>query len=71
MTMTSRICNKEADVSALRKTAAFLAEYASLLSGCGATCIRIGKKLGLQNGMTLSTYLYSIAKSASRKSEEA
>lgn len=32
---------------------------------------RLGKKLGLQNGMTLSTYLYSIAKSASRKSEEA
>lgn len=31
------------DESVLRKTAAFLAEYASLLSGCGATCIRIEK----------------------------
>lgn len=41
--MTSRTCNKKADESVLRGTAAFLAEYASLLSGCGATCIRIEK----------------------------
>ena len=31
------------DHSALRKTAAFLADYASLLLGCGSTCIRIEK----------------------------
>lgn len=36
-------CNKALDESVLRETAAFLAEYASLLSGCGATCIRIEK----------------------------
>lgn len=30
----------------LRETAAFLAEYASLLSGCGATSIRIEKNTG-------------------------
>ena len=43
--MISRICNMEdvADDVALRETSAFLAEYASLLSGCGATCIRIEK----------------------------
>ena len=35
--------NNPADSSALRRTAAFLAEYASLLSGCGSTCIRIEK----------------------------
>ncbi len=29
----------------LRKTAAFLADYAALLSGCGATCIRIEKNM--------------------------
>lgn len=36
-------CNKALDESVLRETAAFLSEYASLLSGCGATCIRIEK----------------------------
>lgn len=35
--------DKPDDSAVLRKTAAFLAEYASLLSGCGATCIRIEK----------------------------
>jgi len=38
---------KSTDVtSILRKTADFLAEYAALLSGCGATCIRIEKNTG-------------------------
>ena len=36
-------CNKALDESVLRETAAFISEYASLLSGCGATCIRIEK----------------------------
>lgn len=31
------------DSTVLRETAAFLAEYASLLAGCGSTCIRIEK----------------------------
>ena len=31
------------DRAALQETAAFLADYASLLSGCGSTCIRIEK----------------------------
>ena len=35
--------NKPADSTVLRETAAFLAEYASLLSGCASTCIRIEK----------------------------
>ncbi len=34
------------DNTPLRETAAFLAEYASLLSGCGATSIRIEKNTG-------------------------
>lgn len=34
------------DNTFLRKSADFLAEYASLLSGCGATCIRIEKNTG-------------------------
>lgn len=42
-TMTSRTCNRKVDDSVLRETTAFLAEYACLLSGCGATCIRIEK----------------------------
>lgn len=41
--MTSKTCNKVVDESVIRGIAAFLAEYASLLSGCGATCIRIEK----------------------------
>lgn len=43
--MTSRICKAELvpDTATLRETAVFLADYASLLSGCGATCIRIEK----------------------------
>ena len=36
---TSMICN----VTHVRHIAAFLAEYASLLAGCGATCIRTEK----------------------------
>lgn len=42
---TSRIC-KPAETTGnayVRATAAFLADYAALLSGCGATCIRIEK----------------------------
>ena len=35
--------NNPEDSSVLQETAAFLAEYVSLLSGCGATCIRIEK----------------------------
>ena len=35
--------NNPVDKSILQETAAFLAEYASLLLGCGATCIRIEK----------------------------
>ena len=38
--MTSRICDELGDAE-LNVTAAFLADYAALLSGCGATCIRI------------------------------
>ncbi len=42
---TSRICKRGdlPDGAVVRETAAFLADYASLLSGCGATCIRIEK----------------------------
>lgn len=42
---TSRICKAgEASAAAtVHETAVFLADYASLLSGCGATCIRIEK----------------------------
>lgn len=40
--MTCKTRGNEVDAD-LRATAAFLAEYASLLSGCGATCIRIEK----------------------------
>ena len=43
--MSSRIC-KANDVPGnlpVREIAVFLADYASLLSGCGATCIRIEK----------------------------
>lgn len=39
--MTSRICDMERDDKGLNVAAAFLADYAALLSGCGATCIRI------------------------------
>ena len=39
--MTSRICDRACDDAELNVTAAFLADYAALLSGCGATCIRI------------------------------
>lgn len=39
--MTSRICDRACDDAGLNVTAAFLADYAALLSGCGATCIRI------------------------------
>ncbi len=45
MMTTSRIC-KPAETTGnayVRATAAFLADYAALLSGCGATCIRIEK----------------------------
>ena len=35
--------NKPDNSAVLRNTATFLAEYASLLSGCGSTCIRIEK----------------------------
>lgn len=41
--MTAETCNKAVGESVLRLTATFLAEYASVLSGCGATCIRIEK----------------------------
>lgn len=39
--MTSRICDRACDDAGLNVTAVFLADYAALLSGCGATCIRI------------------------------
>lgn len=38
-----RNMNNTDDGAVLQETTAFLAEYASLLSGCGATCIRIEK----------------------------
>ena len=44
----------------LRKTAAFLAEYASFLLGCGATCIRIEKntkRMGKAFGVNIDTYI--------------
>lgn len=48
MKMTLRTFNMKSayDNTILRETATFLAEYASLLSGCGATCIRIEKNTG-------------------------
>ena len=39
--MTSKM--NKTDDAAVRRTAAFLADYASLLAGCGATCIRTEK----------------------------
>lgn len=46
--MTLRICDMESaeDRCCLRESASFLAEYAALLSGCGATSIRIEKNTG-------------------------
>ncbi len=47
-TMTDAMINKSPDgkyKGVLHETAAFLADYASLLSGCGATCIRIEKNI--------------------------
>lgn len=43
--MILRTCNTAdaAEIAVLHHTASFLAEYASLLAGCGATCIRIEK----------------------------
>lgn len=43
--MTTRTCKTGYSPSCdyVRKIAAFLADYAALLSGCGATCIRIDK----------------------------
>ena len=43
MTSEMSIYPAESDIS---KTAAFLADYAALLAGCGATCIRIEKNTG-------------------------
>lgn len=45
MTTTSTICKNDSweESSSLDATVSFLAEYASLLSGCGATCIRVEK----------------------------
>lgn len=43
MTSEMSIYPTESDIS---KTAAFLADYAALLAGCGATCIRIEKNTG-------------------------
>lgn len=46
--MTLKTCDMKSanDNTFLRETATFLAEYASLLSGCGATSIRIEKNTG-------------------------
>lgn len=43
MTLTTDTAATMADTTALRRTAAFLADYAALLMGCGATCIRTEK----------------------------
>ena len=43
MKVKAKNMNNPDDKSILQETAAFLAEYASLLLGCGATCIRIEK----------------------------
>ena len=48
------------DRNVLRETAAFLAEYASLLSGCGATCIRIEnntKRMGRAFGVNIDPFI--------------
>ena len=44
---TSRICRTGnlPDAATIHRTAAFLADYASLLLGCGATCIRVEKNV--------------------------
>ena len=52
--------DKPDDRNVLRETAAFLAEYASLLSGCGATCIRIEKntkRMGRAFGVNIDTFI--------------
>lgn len=52
--------DKPDDSNVLRETAAFLAEYASLLSGCGATCIRIEKntkRMGRAFGVNIDTFI--------------
>lgn len=66
--MTSRICKSDGGQrdAEVRKTAVFLADYASLLSGCGATCIRIEKNtrriaeaLGMQADISIMpTHVY-------------
>ena len=43
MTVMTNIMNKLSDSTVLQGIAAFLAEYAALLLGCGSTCIRIEK----------------------------
>ena len=52
--------DKPDDRNVLRETAAFLAEYASFLLGCGATCIRIEKntkRMGKAFGVNIDTYI--------------
>ena len=52
--------DKPDDRNVLRETAAFLAEYASLLSGCGATCIRIEKntkRMERAFGVNIDTFI--------------
>ena len=52
--------DKPDDRNVLRETAAFLAEYASLLSGCGATCIRIEKntkRMGRAFGVNIDPFI--------------
>ena len=52
--------DKPDDSNVLRETAAFLAEYASLLSGCGATCIRIEKntkRMGRAFGVNIDPFI--------------
>ena len=60
MTVKTNSMNKPHDSSVMRETAAFLAEYAALLSGCGATCIRIEKntrRMAEAFGMNLDLFI--------------
>ena len=59
MTMRTYDMKNTDDNTILRETAAFLAEYAALLSGCGATSIRIEKNTGrIANSFGVNTDIF-------------
>lgn len=60
MMMTARTYKPIDEQENLRRTVAFLADYAALLSGCGATCIRIDKntrRMAAAFGMELDIFI--------------